>query len=87
MKLQLGDCVEALPTLKDASVDLLVTDPPYGISFMGKSWDQAVPSVEAWKQCLRVLKPGSLAFVMSLPRLDTLSQMAPEGSEAEERTA
>jgi DNA modification methylase len=76
MKLQLGDCVEALPTLKDASVDLLVTDPPYGISFMGKSWDQAVPSVEVWKQCLRVLKPGSFAFVMSLPRLDTLSQMA-----------
>jgi DNA modification methylase len=76
MKLQLGDCVEALPTLKDASVDLLVTDPPYGISFMGKSWDQAVPSVEVWKQCLRVLKPGSFAFVMSLPRLDVLSQMA-----------
>jgi DNA modification methylase len=76
MKLQLGDCIEALPTLKDASVDLLVTDPPYGISFMGKSWDKAVPSVEVWKQCLRVLKPGSLAFVMSLPRLDTLSQMA-----------
>jgi DNA modification methylase len=76
MKLELGNCVEVLPTLEDASVDLLVTDPPYGISFMGKSWDQAVPSVEAWKQCLRVLKPGSLAFVMSLPRLDTLSQMA-----------
>jgi len=76
MKLQLGDCIDALPTLKDASVDLLVTDPPYGISFMGKSWDQAVPSVEVWKQCLRVLKPGSFAFVMSLPRLDTLSQMA-----------
>jgi DNA modification methylase len=76
MKLQLGDCINVLPTLEDASVDLLVTDPPYGISFMGKSWDQAVPSVEVWKQCLRVLKPGSFASVMSLPRLDTLSQMA-----------
>jgi DNA modification methylase len=76
MKLELRDCADFLPTLKDASVDLLVTDPPYGISFMGKSWDQAVPSVEVWKQCLRVLKPGSFAFVMSLPRLDVLSQMA-----------
>jgi DNA adenine methylase len=76
MKLELGNCVKVLSTLDDASVDLLVTDPPYGISFMGKSWDQAVPSVEVWKQCLRVLKPGSFAFVMSLPRLDALSQMA-----------
>jgi site-specific DNA-methyltransferase (adenine-specific) len=41
-----------------------VTDPPYGLSFMGKKWDYDVPSVEVWAECLRVLKPGGhlLAF-------------------------
>lgn len=57
------------------SVDLIVTDPPYGYSFMGKDWDKAVPSVEIWQECLRVLKPGAFAFVMSAPRQDVLSQM------------
>ncbi len=70
---------DSLPTLKTRvesdSVDLLVTDPPYGYSFMGKDWDKAVPSVEVWQECLRVLKPGSFAFVMSAPRQDVLSQM------------
>lgn len=40
------------------SVDSIVTDPPYGLAFMGKKWDYDVPSVEIWKECLRVLKPG-----------------------------
>jgi len=44
--------------LDDNSVDAIVTDPPYGLSFMGKKWDYDVPSVEIWKECLRVLKPG-----------------------------
>lgn len=46
------------------SVDSIVTDPPYGLSFMGKRWDYDVPSVEIWAECLRVLKPGGhlLAF-------------------------
>jgi len=46
------------------SVDSVVTDPPYGLSFMGKRWDYDVPSVEIWAECLRVLKPGGhlLAF-------------------------
>ena len=50
--------------MPDASVDAVVTDPPYGLSFMGKRWDYDVPSVEIWEQCLRVLKPGGylLAF-------------------------
>lgn len=50
--------------MPDASVDAVVTDPPYGLSFMGKKWDYDVPSVEIWEQCLRVLKPGGylLAF-------------------------
>jgi site-specific DNA-methyltransferase (adenine-specific) len=50
--------------MADASVDAIVTDPPYGLSFMGKRWDYDVPSVEIWAECLRVLKPGGylLAF-------------------------
>lgn len=70
-----GDCLEELKALPDNSVDLVCTDPPYGYSFMGKNWDKAVPSVEIWKECLRVLKPGAFAFVMSAPRQDVLSQM------------
>jgi site-specific DNA-methyltransferase (adenine-specific) len=56
--LRLGDCLEVLKTLEDNSVDSIVTDPPYGLSFMNKKWDYDVPSVEIWKECLRVLKPG-----------------------------
>ena len=63
-KLLLGDCLEVLRTMPDASVDAVVTDPPYGLSFMGKRWDYDVPSVAIWAECLRVLKPGGhlLAF-------------------------
>ena len=63
-QLHLGDCLEVLSTLPDNSVDSIVTDPPYGLSFMGKKWDYDVPSVAIWEQCLRVLKPGGhlLAF-------------------------
>jgi DNA modification methylase len=62
--LMLGDCLERLKELPDNSVDSVVTDPPYGLSFMGKKWDYDVPSVEIWAECLRVLKPGGhlLAF-------------------------
>ncbi len=63
-ELLLGDCLEVLRTMPDASVDAVVTDPPYGLAFMGKRWDYDVPSVEVWAECLRVLKPGGhlLAF-------------------------
>lgn len=58
MRLILGDCLEKLKELDDNSIDSIVTDPPYGLSFMGKTWDYDVPSVEIWKECMRVLKPG-----------------------------
>jgi site-specific DNA-methyltransferase (adenine-specific) len=59
-----GDCLQVLKTLADNSVDSVVTDPPYGLSFMGKKWDYDVPSEDIWRECLRVLKPGGhlLAF-------------------------
>ena len=59
-----GDCLQVLADLPADSVDAVVTDPPYGLAFMGKRWDYDVPSVEIWQQVLRVLKPGGhlLAF-------------------------
>jgi DNA modification methylase len=71
----LGDCLEVMKTFPDESVDCIATDPPYGYSFMGKNWDKAVPSIAIWKECLRVMKSGAFAFVMSSPRQDVLSQM------------
>lgn len=62
--LHLGDCLEVLRTIPDNSIDSVVTDPPYGLAFMGKRWDYDVPSIDIWAECLRVLKPGGhlLAF-------------------------
>ena len=57
-KLYLGNCLDHLEFMPDNSVDSIVTDPPYGLSFMNKKWDYDVPSVEIWAECLRVLKPG-----------------------------
>lgn len=57
-KLLNGDCLEQMKMLPDNSVDAIVTDPPYGISFMAKKWDYDVPSVEVWREAMRVLKPG-----------------------------
>lgn len=53
-----GDNLPAMKSLPDASVHAMVTDPPYGMSFMGKKWDYDVPDVAIWQECLRVLKPG-----------------------------
>jgi len=58
MKLIWGDSTLELKQLPTNSVDSIVTDPPYGISFMAKKWDYDVPSIELWKEVLRVLKPG-----------------------------
>lgn len=56
--LMLGDCLELMSDIPDNSIDSIVTDAPYGISFMGKQWDNSVPTVSIWKECLRILKPG-----------------------------
>ena len=70
-----ADCLNVLKELSTQSIDLLVTDPPYGIGFMGKSWDKALPDKQIWQECFRVLKDGAFAFVMSIPRADCLSRM------------
>jgi DNA modification methylase len=58
-----GDCLAQMKKLDDNSVDSIVSDPPYGISFMAKKWDYDVPSVEVWKEAMRVLKPGGHALI------------------------
>lgn len=81
-KIILGDALEVLKDSPPDSVDLVCTDPPYGYSFMGKDWDKAVPSVEIWQECLRVLKPGAFCFVMSAPRSDVQMHMVQNLTEA-----
>jgi site-specific DNA-methyltransferase (adenine-specific) len=59
-----GDCLDVLPTMAADSVDAIITDPPYGLGFMGKDWDHGVPGAHFWAEALRVAKPGAylLAF-------------------------
>jgi len=59
-----GDCRDVMHTMAADSVDAVVCDPPYGLAFMGKGWDHAVPSIDYWTEALRVAKPGAhlLAF-------------------------
>lgn len=59
-----GDCLDVMAEFPDNSIDSIVTDPPYGLSFMSKSWDRGVPGIPFWEEALRVVKPGAhmLAF-------------------------
>jgi len=58
------DCLDRMAKLDESSMDSIVTDPPYGLSFMGKGWDHGVPGKAFWAEALRVAKPGAhlLAF-------------------------
>ncbi len=60
LSLYCGNCLDVLPTLPEASVDFVATDPPYGLSFMEKDWDHEVPGPEYWRAIARVSKPGAL---------------------------
>ena len=76
IKLILGDCIEKLKTIPDNSIDSVVSDPPAGISFMGKKWDHDKGGRKQWSAWMtevmievnRVLKPGGHAFIWALPR-------------------
>ncbi len=56
--IHVGSCLDILPTLEAESFDSIVTDPPYGLGFMGKEWDHEVPGVPFWEAMLRVAQPG-----------------------------
>lgn len=64
MKIIEGDCLDVMKTFPDNHFSAVVTDPPYGLHFMGKGWDYEVPGIEYWKECLRITKPGSYLLVM-----------------------
>lgn len=69
-----ADCLQVLKLMKDSSIDSIVTDPPYGLSFMGKKWDYDVPDEAIWRECLRVLKPGG--HILSFAGTRTQHRMA-----------
>jgi len=54
-----GDCLEIMKTLPDNSIDAIVSDPPYGLKFMGKDWDHGIPGKQYWEEVLRLAKPGA----------------------------
>ena len=58
LTLKQGDSLKLLKNIESNSIDLLCTDPPYAINFMGKNWDKALPPIDIFKERLRVLKPG-----------------------------
>ena len=58
-----GDCLEEMRKMEESSISGVVTDPPYGLKFMGKGWDHGIPGVDYWKEMLRICSPG--AFLLS----------------------
>lgn len=83
-----GDCLEVLHSLEESSVDSLITDPPAGISFMGKVWDDDKGGRTQWiswltevmTECNRVLKPGGHALVWAIPRTSHWTMTAVENA-------
>ena len=63
-----GDCRDVLATFAPDSIDTVICDPPYGLSFMGRSWDHAVPGPDYWEAALRVAKPGAALLAFGGPR-------------------
>ena len=70
----LGNCLDVLQTLAAESIDSIVTDPPYGLGFMGKEWDHSVPGAPFWEAMLRVAKPG--AYLAAFGGTRTFHRMA-----------
>lgn len=62
--LRLGNCIDVMATLPENSIDTIITDPPYGLTFMGRDWDRGVPGVAFWREALPVAKPGAMLLAM-----------------------
>jgi site-specific DNA-methyltransferase (adenine-specific) len=54
-----GDCLDVMREFPDNCIDSIITDPPYGLEFMGKDWDYGIPGVAYWREALRIAKPGA----------------------------
>ena len=63
-----GDSAQVLKQFKDNTIDAVITDPPYGIEFLGKEWDRNTGAIEIWRECFRVLKPGGHLLAFSAAR-------------------
>jgi hypothetical protein len=63
------DALELLGMIDDNELDALVTDPPYGLAFMNRAWDKALPDPAIWRECLRAMKPGAHGVIFGAPRL------------------
>ena len=57
-----GDNMEVMAEMPNDSIDTIITDPQYGLEFMGKDWDKVLPDPITWEQCLRIAKPGAMMF-------------------------
>jgi len=55
-----GNCLKVMKDMPKNFYDTVITDPPYGLNFMGKNWDHGVPGPRYWKRCLRAAKPGAI---------------------------
>lgn len=55
-----GDCLHVMKSMESESITHVLTDPPYGLKFMGKEWDKGIPGIEFWQEALRICKPGSM---------------------------
>lgn len=77
----LGDCLEVMKTFPDNHFTSIITDPPYGLHFMGKGWDYGIPNKEYWKEALRICKPG--AMLLSFGGTRTYHRLACEIEDAE----
>jgi site-specific DNA-methyltransferase (adenine-specific) len=60
MAMYYGDCFEVMKFLPDCCIDIILTDPPYGLKFMGKQWDHGIPGILFWQEMLRLAKPGTM---------------------------
>jgi DNA modification methylase len=93
IELNRGDCLEVMKSIPDQSIDSIVTDPPAGISFMGKEWDHHKGGRDEWitwmsaimRECLRVMKPGAHGLVWAIPRTSHWTATALENAGFEVR--
>ena len=64
-----ANCLDVIASMGNDTIDALVTDPPYGLAFMNRAWDKALPDPKVWSECLRAMKPGAHGVIFGAPRM------------------